>query len=316
MISYQDLEDRIASLERTIRNIGIGQELIVGDLHVLNRITATGSEAASSVGTAGITFLLNKRSASPATHIGGIYATAAELGLTATDAIPSSETDTPVAALVGHIENSSTTSDALAILGHGEALGDGTAVWGAHLIARQGSGAANSKLIGLEINVMPRSGGTASALSTGLSVLAIHDADELGPGISVDMAVGAGRFANGVVVGDVVGAAFCTEASSGEMTTGLNLCGGSFSEAAIKIGNGDLIVGLNAAGDGNVEIARIGGSNELFLGVNAPGAIVLGYSGTDDNPVHVRVGGVDSKQMVVGAEDSGGEGYRMLRVSN
>jgi len=35
MIDFQDLEDRIASLERTVRNIGIGQELVVGSLSIL-----------------------------------------------------------------------------------------------------------------------------------------------------------------------------------------------------------------------------------------------------------------------------------------
>lgn len=40
MIDYQDLEDRIASLERITRNIGIGKELVVGSLHALDKVTA------------------------------------------------------------------------------------------------------------------------------------------------------------------------------------------------------------------------------------------------------------------------------------
>lgn len=40
MIDYQDLEDRIASLERITRNIGIGQELTVGSLRALDKVTA------------------------------------------------------------------------------------------------------------------------------------------------------------------------------------------------------------------------------------------------------------------------------------
>lgn len=44
--------------------------------------------------------------------------------------------------------------------------------------------------------------------------------------------------------------------------------------------------------------------------------VVIGYGSSDADPLLIRVGGVNNKQVFVGAADSGGSGYRTLRVTN
>ena len=68
-----------------------------------------------------------------------------------------------------------------------------------------------------------------------------------------------------------------------------------------------------------------GGTLRVLVGINAsddcygPSSIrytVLGDSSSNDNPILIRVAGTNGKQITAGADDSGGVGYKVLRVPN
>ncbi len=70
----------------------------------------------------------------------------------------------------------------------------------------------------------------------------------------------------------------------------------------------------------------VGGTNRALLYLTAdtaPGILVLGYqstgvglTGVDDNPVLIKLSGTEGHQVLHGDADSGGTGYRMIRVLN
>ena len=87
------------------------------------------------------------------------------------------------------------------------------------------------------------------------------------------------------------------------------------------MGNG--IIGLNntygyycknTSGDYRKGVC-LNSNNDWEFGLDAH-MLAFGYGCSDANPVMIRVGGVNNKQILVGGADSGGSGYRMLRVTN
>jgi hypothetical protein len=60
---------------------------------------------------------------------------------------------------------------------------------------------------------------------------------------------------------------------------------------------------------------RLSSGNDWQLGMNGH-MVSIGDGCSTANPLSIRVGGVNNKQVLVGAADSGGSGYRMLRVTN
>jgi hypothetical protein len=72
----------------------------------------------------------------------------------------------------------------------------------------------------------------------------------------------------------------------------------------MKNSSGSYIMGINLNSGNTWQVACNG--QEVSFG---PGCVHA-------DPILIRVGGVDNKRIVVGAADSGGSGYRMLRVTN
>jgi hypothetical protein len=104
----------------------------------------------------------------------------------------------------------------------------------ANFIARNGSGATNTKLVGLEIDIQPAIGTTVSGETAGLYINAFTLAG-CGSAIQID-GVSGGKFSNGVVINNIKsdGAAFADIAGL-SCQYGLALTNGTYSFAAIAL---------------------------------------------------------------------------------
>jgi len=103
----------------------------------------------------------------------------------------------------------------------------------------------------------------------------------------------------------------------GDMYEGIDLHSGDISsKTALWLGNDQYIRARNNADNGNINLMNVNFNDKVTIGESAPGGIQIGYGATGDNPIALRVGGVNSKTIEVGDVDSGGTGYRMLRVTN
>jgi len=94
--------------------------------------------------------------------------------------------------------------------------------------------------------------------------------------------------------------------------------GGNLYTNAYEIvyNNNKALLMKNTSGTARVGL-RLNSWNDWEVGLDSR-FVVIGYcTGTcEADPVKIRVGGVNNKQVQVGALDSGGHGYRMLRVPN
>jgi len=101
------------------------------------------------------------------------------------------------------------------------------------------------------------------------------------------------------------------------MYEGIDLHSGDISsKTALWLGNDQYIRARNNADNGNINLMNVNFNDKVTIGESAPGGIQIGYGATGDNPIALRVGGVNGKTIEVGDVDSGGTGYRMLRVTN
>jgi len=104
-------------------------------------------------------------------------------------------------------------------------------------------------------------------------------------------------------------------------SAGLNVNGGLNIDGDMTLTSGDDIklgVGGGLKGsDGTTlrNMVQVDNDGNIFVGYQAK-YTVLGYDSSYDNPVTIKVGGVDHCQVFRGAADSGGTGYRVLRVVN
>jgi hypothetical protein len=73
---------------------------------------------------------------------------------------------------------------------------------------------------------------------------------------------------------------------------------------------------IKDAGGTSREMLSIHSDDHVIIALNAQGPIYLGYGASTDNPINIKVNGVDAANLTVGAADSGGTGYRVLRVPN
>lgn len=92
-----------------------------------------------------------------------------------------------------------------------------------------------------------------------------------------------------------------------------------------KDGGLELLDNLTMNLDKSLSGRDTGGTARRLIGLLADNVIYVGYgpqdvnignTATDNNPVIIRVGGANNKRIEVGAPDSGGTGYRMIRVLN
>jgi hypothetical protein len=85
---------------------------------------------------------------------------------------------------------------------------------------------------------------------------------------------------------------------------------------AFRTGNSQPFVSRNAADNATYILIGMATDNQILVGYACANYINLGQSSGSSNPIRIRVGGVNDKTILVGAADSGGAGYRMLRVGN
>jgi hypothetical protein len=83
----------------------------------------------------------------------------------------------------------------------------------------------------------------------------------------------------------------------------------------VKMQNGKVLYFRNAADSADIIGISVNASNDTILGQSGVN-VVLGGDCSDNNPIYIRVNGVNNKQITVGTLNSGGAGYRVLRVAN
>jgi len=141
----------------------------------------------------------------------------------------------PVAALFAFTNNNGSAADVVAVLGSAVARTSNTgSVFGANFIARTAAG-VNAKLVGLEVDVEPAAGTTASAGSGGVFINAYSSAVP-GPAILIG-GLGGGTFSNGVQCNAIAPTGSCLAPQVGStMRTMMDSTVATLNDAAIRIG--------------------------------------------------------------------------------
>ena len=101
----------------------------------------------------------------------------------------------------------------------------------------------------------------------------------------------------------------------GTFDKGLDLTNVTINNVAIYLPNNKPITYINAAGTNVLIFGKIDTNDVAVVGCQAAG-VQLGFDSPTANPINIRVGSANSKVIEVGAVDSGGTGYKMLRVLN
>ncbi len=151
--------------------------------------------------------------------------------------------------------------------------------------------------------------------------------------LGIDTARTGGGWRKGLVIAGVTDDAIYIRANS--IVGGVNANYGirmdqAFGVAAIDLGgnpiisSGDYLLnnnavlrGKNIAGTAKA-LTFVGTDDNMYFGfTQASGKyLIIGNNSVENNPVLIRVGGGNSRQVLVGDPDSGGTGYSMLRVPN
>jgi hypothetical protein len=193
-------------------------------------------------------------------------------------------------------------------------------------------------LIGAEAEVINNGGVNAPVIftnqkfATGFLATANGDALNDAGFMTNPFSTAAARFRAGFLVTEnsldvTTGAGFM---DIGTHAHGLDLSKGAFSQAAILLANNSPIRAKSADNMTDYNICFVNPSNELVLGFDATNILLQSEVGTalasftvtmaaNETAMLVRLntGGVyDIKRVEVGANDSGGTNYRMLRVGN
>lgn len=182
--------------------------------------------------------LLNENGSYPLKNEAGIWGSAnvrAYMGVSRTFNPGEGAVSGPVAALFGYANNNGTTADVVAVLGDSVARVSGTgSVFGGNLIARTAAG-VNAKLVGLEVDVEPAAGTTASAGSIGVAINSYSTAIP-GPAVLIG-SLGGGTFANGVQCAGIAATGSCLAPQSGStMKTMMDSTVATLNDAAVRIG--------------------------------------------------------------------------------
>lgn len=83
----------------------------------------------------------------------------------------------------------------------------------------------------------------------------------------------------------------------------------------IRLDNAQNIVWRNAANSAWIVGLHVSSLDNTHVG-SAGDEVLIGEGCSSSNPVHIRVNATNNKQLTVGAANSGGSGWRMIRVSN
>ena len=75
------------------------------------------------------------------------------------------------------------------------------------------------------------------------------------------------------------------------------------------------VKGKNTSGTAR-EMIVYNASNNLSIGSSVDGIIIMGYGATADDPLYIRVGAADAKQVTASGNDTCGAGFKCLRVPN
>ncbi len=243
------------------------------------------SEEAMALAAAGMSWLLGKRGADPSSAMGGLYAAdLVQLGLVVADVVPANETAGQVFGSIAHVQSFCPTANIVGCWGGAVAAADGARVWGGNLVVTCPGNVVNAKLVGLEIDVQPSPGATLSSDTGGLFLNAFG-VDGCGPALFLGGQFG-GSWTNGIVVGVVKasGCGFSFNWGAPVCTSGINLAGGSFTDAACILGNQhdapSLRVKQSSVSSPSTDILVVSNAvgTENYLRVTHEGAIVAAPS--------------------------------------
>lgn len=146
------------------------------------------------------------------TALRGLWSGTTNFGAISGLNVISGSTDLNAFAVTGYVEQDSTGTAAVGLVGAGISIGDSKGpTFGANLIVSNRSGDTNSHLIGAEIDVSPLSGTTLTG--SGALDLRIVSLDGQAYGINLATGGGGGKWSNGLVINDVTsgGAAIWTK---------------------------------------------------------------------------------------------------------
>ncbi|MCK5015628.1 MAG: hypothetical protein KAS32_01035, partial [Candidatus Peribacteraceae bacterium] len=291
-------------------------EFLLGDLHINQYPTA-------GLNTAKIDFLLERLKGNLNTEMAGVYGDHPYAYLGVSDEMTEERnpnlglggaSSAPVCAIAALMKNNNCALDAVGLWGCSVAMTDNDRIWGGNLIARSDAGLTTPMLCGLEIDMEPIAGVTVSTDSVGLMIVAFNE-DMPAPGISITQMAG-GTFNDGIRIGGILSTGNGISIAGGStMGAALNTTQGTFGTAAIWLGNNQYIVFRNNADNADIAAINVDANDDIHVGSSGR-YIRLGTACSEDNPVVLRVGGADSQEVTAGANDSGGAGYRLLRVPN
>jgi hypothetical protein len=163
-------------------------------------------------------------------------------------------------------------------------------------------------------NLVAATGRTSLGLGT-VATYSYGDFATSTQGSHADTAYGWGNWAS--YIGSSIQAynSNLTGINQGLTTSSTPTFAGLNSSASMTLNNNTAYFCKDSGGTGRVMIG-LGSDDNLAIGTSVPGSVNIGYNSGVSSPILIRTDGVNSRVITAGAADSGGTGYRVLRVPN
>lgn len=187
----------------------------------------------------------------------------------------------PLCAIFAFANNNNSGGDVVAFLGSTVARTNDDVAFGANFIARNVSGTTGTKLVGLEVDVVPATGTTVGSGTAGI-IANIFNIATSAPVLQAG-AVGSGTWGNGILTSAITGAHYAVESSN--TTTSVSFIdprNGTYSSAAVRLGK-TASQGISVGGDafGTSPYLFADSSNNLVAAMGSTNAIqIQNLSGT------------------------------------
>lgn len=250
---------------------------------------------------------------------------------------------TPITAFFAYTNNTIPGADGVGALFDGVARVTNSHIWGFNSVARTGGGGITAKVVGGEIDVEYISGDNNTSDSGGLFINVFGGNEITGVGPAIQIGGVGGFWTNGIVIAQSYGAGLAVNSGDANLTSLVDSeTAGGFKEAAVIVGswtnvNNQMVKWKGPSGgatveyqdgsnnhflrnlNGNVTIDAIAGdsvtiSTNLVASAQFTGAPTSGNTGLA-LLIH-NTGGITLANVTLGVPDSGGAGFRLLRVGN
>lgn len=185
--------------------------------------------------------------------------------------------DVPRTALTTLVTNSGAAKPGVSILCIANATASNTKVFGTNPIAMTTISDGTVTLIGTEIDIVWPSGTTpATAAGSGGLIINGLNSTKMGQGLTITTGGDAGsRWDNGIAITNITGASIYAVNGSPSQDTFMSTTGGTFSTAAILLGNTHNIRFNKVDGSLGASLAMNSG-NSLYASLHATGIYVVG----------------------------------------